>query len=164
MMTDTPKDPPLEVLPDGGCYVGVVVDLDSVRIRSGRTPYRVKTCEHKALIYNQTERRVWCENCERTIDNFDAFLIFTRRFEAMERDASHKMATANEALKSVARLRATKHLDRAWSGHQMAVSCPHCRGGILPEDFANGCNTCSREIEVAKRARKVADRPRQAET
>lgn len=157
-MTDAPKDPPLEVLPDGGTYHGVVVDLDKVRIRLGRTPYRVKNCEHKALIYSPSERRVWCENCERTIDNFDAFLIFTRHFERMESEARHKLTTAQEALNSAARLRATKALDRMWAGGKMAPCCPHCHAGLLAEDFANGVGAAmSKELVLAGRRRKGSE-------
>lgn len=151
-MSDNPKDPPLEVLPDGGCYVGTVVDLDKVRIRLGRTPYKVKVCEHRSLIYSPNERRVWCEDCERTIDGFDAFLIFTRHFERMESAAHHKRDQVNEALKSAARLRATKELDRVWSGRRMAPCCPHCKHGLVPEDFANGAAySVSLELELARR-------------
>jgi hypothetical protein len=41
-MKESSKDPPLEVLQDGGCYVSQVVDLASVHIRLGRTPNRFK--------------------------------------------------------------------------------------------------------------------------
>lgn len=158
-MAEETKDPPLEVLPDGGCYVGTVVDLDSVRIRAGRTPYKLKTCKHHHLIYNQIERRVWCEDCERTIDNFDAFLIFTNKFESMLREANGRMATATEALNSAARLRATKTLDRMWSGRRMAPCCPHCNRGLLPEDFMNGaCSAVGTDYEKARRAHKSSDR------
>ncbi len=153
-MSESPKDPPLEVLPDGGRYVSQVVDLASVRIRVGRTPFKAKICEHRSLLYSPSERRVWCEDCERTIDNFDAFLIFTRKFEQMLREARHKrhkMQAADEAMKSSVRRRATKELDRAWG--KMAVSCPHCHGGLVPEDFAAGTSMCSREIELARRAK-----------
>ena len=147
------KDPPLEVLPDS--FFGQVVDLAEVRIRQGRTPYKFKECKHKHLIFCTSERRVWCEDCERTIDNFDAFLIFTRHFEEMEQDARHKISRANEAMKTSVRRRATKELDRAWSGrNEMAVCCPHCHIGLLPEDFADRGSSCiSAEIERARRRR-----------
>lgn len=152
---DDNTDIPLEVLADAGCYVGQVIDLASVRIQVGRTKIGpgIKPCEHKSLIYSQTERRVWCEDCSRTVDNFDAFLTFTKHFEAMLRDARSKMLTAEEAMKTSARRRATKEIDRAWSGHTMAICCPHCHGGLLPEDFARGASMCSREIEIARRAK-----------
>lgn len=151
-MAEEIKDPPLEVLPDGGCFVGQVIDLDQVRIRTGRTPFRVKTCAHKKLIYSQSERRVWCEDCERTIDNFDAFQTFARHFEAMQREATIKVREAREALSGAARLRATKELDRIWSGRRMAPCCPHCRRGLIPEDFAGGVrSTVSLEFEIGRR-------------
>lgn len=151
-MSDEVKDPPLEPIADGGTYVGVVVDFDSVRIKSGRTPFRIKTCQHKHMIYCQSERRIWCEDCERTIENFDAFLTLTRHFENMEREARHKLSTATEALARAARLRATKELDRIWSGRRMAPCCPHCSRGLIPEDFAGGAAAAiSLEWEMARR-------------
>jgi hypothetical protein len=123
--------------------VSDVVDLASVRIRLGRTPFKAKACEHRSLIDSPAERRVWCEDCERTIDNFDAFLIFTRKFEEMLQEARHRMQVANEAMKSSVRRRVTKELDRAWSN--MAVCCPHCHGGLLPRILPEG-HPCAREI------------------
>jgi hypothetical protein len=154
-MTDKPIDIPLEVLADGGSYRGTVVDLADVRIRLGRSKVGpgLKQCEHHALIYSPTERRVWCENCERTVDNFDAFLIFTRKFERMLAEARHKLSTAAEALAGAARLRATKELDRIWAGKKMAPCCPHCSKGLIPEDFTRGVSSISMEWEMARRNR-----------
>lgn len=153
-MDDKPIDIPLEVLADGGSYRGTVIDLADVRIRLGRSKVGpgLKQCEHHALIYSPSERRVWCEDCERTIDNFDAFLIFTRKFERMLSEARHRQTTANEALASSARLRATKALDRVWSGRTMVPCCPHCNRGLIAEDFAGGArSTISLEWEMARR-------------
>lgn len=47
-----------------------------------------------------------------------------------------------------------KELDRAWHKGAYAVACPHCRGGLLPEDFADsGLALISREMEEARRKR-----------
>lgn len=54
----------------------------------------------------------------------------------------------------VARLRAVKALDKAWSGKTMAVPCPHCDGGLLPEDFVTIRSATSRDLELARRRRK----------
>lgn len=146
-------DLPLEELPDAGQYHGTVIDLDGVRIKLGRTPYRAgKPCEHKSLIYCQSERRIWCEECKRTIDNFDAFLTYTRHFSSMVREAESKLRTADDALKATVHRRATKHLDHAWSGGLCAVACIHCGGGLLPEDYADGVKArTSRELEMQRR-------------
>lgn len=147
------KDPPLEVLPDSGMYVGTVIDLDQVRIRLGRTPWKAKACEHGTMIYCPSERRIWCEECERTIDSFDAFYKLTGHLQKMLSEAAAKLARANEALRSAARLRATKTLDRLWA-KKMVPCCPHCRAGLLADDFADGAAaSMSIELELARRNR-----------
>jgi hypothetical protein len=146
------SDDPMEPVPSGGMFRNVVIDLAEVQIQHGRTPYKVRRCEHCRVFYSQSERRVWCRDCEQTVDPFDAFKMLASRFHEMLSAAERKMTKADEALKKTARLRATKELDRMWSGHQMAPSCPHCGGGLLPEDFADGAaSAVSREIEEARR-------------
>lgn len=154
-MDDKPIDVPLEALEDGGAYRATVVDLADVRIRLGRTKLGpgLRQCEHLKMIYSPSERRVWCEDCERTIDNFDAFLIFTRKFERMLAEARGKLSQAKEALAGAARLRATKALDHIWAGRKMAPCCPHCRKGLIPEDFTRGVSSISMEWEMARRNR-----------
>lgn len=147
-------DIPLISRPDSTPFGAPVIDLAEVRIRLGFPDIKPgKQCEHVHLIYSKSDRRVWCEDCERTLDNFDAFLIFTTHFHEMERAAIGKIKRAKEAEQAVVHRKAAKVFDRAWSGHQMAVACPHCRLGLLPEDFADGGAQCSAEIERARRRR-----------
>lgn len=150
-MTDHPIAPPA----DTERIVADVIDLAGVRIRWGRSTAKYKeTCEHLRLTYSQTESRVWCDDCSRTIENFAAFMTVVKKFQEMMADVRNKTHTANEAMKATITKRGTKAIDRAWSGQVMAVACPHCRGGLLPEDFANGvAPMTSREIELARRAR-----------
>lgn len=147
------KDTPLEPLgPDFS--VTVVVDFAQVRIERGMPPIKAKVCEHKSLLYSQSERRVWCRDCERTVDGFDAFKTVVGQWEEMARDLHRKQVAVNDALNQTARLRATKALDKVWSGNVMAVACPHCKGGLLPEDFVSGARSAwARELELAHRAR-----------
>ena len=159
-MDDTPLTPNDEAKP----FSATVINLDGVRIKWGRTrPGDGKKCEHRTLIYSTEEKRVWCEDCKRTIENWDALMTVIRHFQMMEQEARSKNRQADDALKHTARLRATKALDKAWSGNVYAVACPHCRGGLLPEDFANGARSMtSREIEIQRR-KKAADRTRASE-
>jgi hypothetical protein len=149
-MTDEPIIPREDATP----YSAVVIDLAGIRIQWGMPKYKPGgACPHRSLTYSQNERRVWCRDCERTIDNFDAFMVFVHGFQDMERDAKTKIEKADDALKATINRRAAKQIDRAWSGHGMAILCPHCDGGLLPEDFVNGGAECSRDIELARRAR-----------
>ncbi|MGA0604931.1 hypothetical protein ACO2Q0_02940 [Phenylobacterium sp. VNQ135] len=148
------KEPPL-IADEGSTPFGSpVIDFAEMRIKFGRPPQgRIKTCEHKSLIYSTADRRVWCEDCERTVDSFDAFKTLVDHFHAMERAAAGKLRAAKEAVAAVVHRKAAKVFDRAWSGRQMAVCCPHCRRGLLPEDFDHGGSQVSAEIERARRAR-----------
>jgi hypothetical protein len=147
-------DDPIDEAATQGCYDHVVVDLDKVRVALGwpRTP-RHRRCKHQSMVYSTEQRRVWCKDCESTIETFDAWLVLIRNFEGMMRDVRGKLAKASAALSAVVIRRAAKEIDRTW-GQKMAPCCPHCRRGLLPEDFANGASSAtSAEFERARRKR-----------
>ena len=151
---DTPIDPREEAQP----FSAQVIDLGGVRIQWGLSR-RIgqKKCEHLSMVYSAEEQRVWCKDCSRTIENFQAFMVIVNRFEGMIRAAKSKLEKAEAAMMATARLRATKELDRIWSskGPGMVPCCPHCMGGLLPDDFADGIKAArTREMELARRARK----------
>lgn len=156
MKMTNPPDIPL--LPDENPRGAQVVDLAGVRVRWGRPPHKSPPpCKHLDLSYCSSERRVWCVSCERTLDSFDAFMVLARNFQAMESESRHKQSILDEALRGAARKRATKELDRVWSTQGgMAAQCPHCKGGLLPEDFAHGVGASwCREMEMARRRKKA---------
>lgn len=151
------NDIPL-IIQDGSTPFGAtVIDLAEVRIRFGISDRKAGApCEHKRMIYSVSERRVWCEDCDRTIDSFDGFMSIVTHFQAMTSAWKDKVRKADEALKAVIGRRAAKIIDKAWSGNEMAICCPHCRTGLLPEDFLSGGGSqVSAEIERARRARKA---------
>ena len=143
---------PIDPRPDSTPRWAEVIDLAEVRVEFGLPRNRHERCAHRSLTYNVEERRVWCRDCERSIDGFDAFMVLVRNFAAMEQAARAKMTQAEEAKSAHIGRRAAKKLDQAWSGQQMAVGCPHCNGGLLPEDFEH-VGMRSRELELARRAR-----------
>ena len=156
-MADHPIKPRVDAKP----HVAEVIDLDGVRIQWGLPETRYnERCGHTSLVYSQEERRVWCEDCNRTIENFEAFMVFVHNFQRIEQAASYKMAKADAAMKATIHRRATKAIDKAWSGRVGAISCPHCKGGLLPEDYADGIPSwTSREIELARRESERARGP-----
>lgn len=131
--------------------VAEVIDLDGVRIQWGRPRRTVEHCDHRRLLYCQSESRVWCEDCQSSIDGFRAFMMLVRRLEGMLSAVRNKMHKVNEAMTATVVRRAAKHLDQTW-GHKMAAACPHCGGGLLPEDFGDGVGaSTSRELEIRRR-------------
>ncbi len=153
------SDGPLEPLDSGGAFNAIVVDLAGVRMRRGRSKPGVARCKHRNLTYCTNERRVWCDDCVRTIDAFDALMVVVDDFEKMQSDAQRKLDEATTARTSVLHRIAAKKVESAWSGREMAICCPHCNGGILPEDWASGGNQTSREYEIARRRRHTANTP-----
>jgi len=156
-----PKDPPpLEPLVDGGMYRHNVIDLAGVRIQMGRTPYKAERekCRHKQLVYNISERRIWCEECERPVEAFDAFAMIVAHFNEMETDARCAWREAQGAKNSTLIRRAAKELDRTWAGG-MLPCCPHCSRGLMAHDFANGAASCiSADLERGYRRRDIDKR------
>jgi hypothetical protein len=151
-MSAGPPDEPLQPFGDDvGFALNRVVDLAGVRLRRGRTKPGVRECPHMNLTYSDTERRVWCDDCSRTIDNFDALMVVTRHFEQMMAAARRHETRAREAMEASLVSRAAKKVDEAWRGRGLVPACPHCHRGLLPEDFADGAALISREMETARR-------------
>lgn len=134
--------PDLQVMAD-------VISLAEVRVARGWT--RGKVCEHRSLVYSSKERRIECKDCDQPVDGFDAFMTLCRHFDAMEKAAKNREHKTKAGLEAVIVRRAAKEIDRTW-GRKMAPQCPHCRRGLLPEDFANGAAGCvGGEWEAARR-------------
>jgi hypothetical protein len=142
---------------------GKIIELAGIRIARGLNNAKLKEkCSHKRMVYDTAERRVWCEDCSRTIDAFDALLVMIEHLDEMCSEARRKLSEAREVHGKTARLRATKMLDKVWSGNVMAVACPHCRKGLLPEDFAGGASSAwARDLEIGYR-RKANEAARSA--
>jgi hypothetical protein len=152
------SDDPIEPLGKNQRHIAEIIDLAGVRVQWGlsKTP-KVNRCMHKNLTYSSAERRVWCQDCKKTIDNFDAFFVIVQGFQKMEASVRQKMEKAEAAMKSSLRRRASKAIDDAWSSATPAICCPHCKGGLLPEDFENIPAKTSREYEIARRRKKSSN-------
>jgi ribosomal protein S27E len=149
MTEDDDKDPPIE--PQNFLGGVKVVDIGDIRVSRGLSRRHHAACKHRAMVYDNQERRVWCTDCERNVDGFDAFVVLVENFSLAESAIRRKNEEANAARTSVLHLIAVKVIEKMWRGKTMAIACPHCRGGLLPEDFTNGVSGCSAEIERARR-------------
>lgn len=151
-----PKDVVIEPFDNGSRAFGrPVIDFETIRIQAGRVPFKMRdrVCNHSSLVYNDEERRVWCEDCKSTVDPYDVFMIVVRDWHKITASINGKLARATEAVEATLVRRAAKSLDRAW-GKGMAPACPHCNGALLPEDYADGARlTLNREMEEARRKR-----------
>ena len=144
-MSDKPKDPPIEHYPGTN-----VIEIGEARVQRGFGKYGGK-CLHNKLTYCTRERRVWCCDCERTIDNFDAFEKLVSQHQSGWDRIRNLQEELTNALKHSVRRVAAKNIDKIWRGNKMAPVCPHCKAALLPEDFAKISGQVNVEFERKRR-------------
>lgn len=145
------KDPPIEPLP---YRAGVtIIDIGDVRVLRGMSRRPHSACQHRRLHYDPSERRIWCADCERDLEGFDAFQTLAEQcheFYAQNKRRAEELAKAEQFQ---ARSRAVKALDHVWRSRSMVPCCPHCHRGLLPEDMLRGVSSVGVEYERARRAK-----------
>ena len=147
------RDPPISEVSYG--HGVTVIDIGDIRVSRGRTRRPYSSCGHRRLSYDTQERRIWCRDCEREVEPFDAF---ERLVEAYAR-AHAQLQKRREELEQVenfrARSLAARQMDKAWQKRKTVPACPHCHQGLLPEDFKHGIRmTVSRRFAEKQRERK----------
>lgn len=149
MSDDDHKDPPIEQL--GYLSGPTVVDIGDIRVARGKSRRPFSACKHKVLHYDKEERRIWCADCERDIDAFDAVVSLSENIDAAWKKLNLRAEKVADAEKHALFSRAAKEVDKVWRSRNMVPACPHCRDGLLPEYFANGDSTClGREYAEAR--------------
>jgi len=153
-MTDK-CDPPIE---EKEFLAGVrVVDIGDYRVARGMTRRNVSSCNHYRVVYDEKERRIWCKDCKHDVEPFDAFVILVKYFAYKDGEIRAREKELEEIESFKMRTLAGKTLDKAWRKKHTAPCCPHCKNGLLPEDFKNGIvYSTSKEYEKAKR-KKIKD-------
>lgn len=128
-----------------------VVDIGDIRVSRGMTRRPISSCSHRRMAYDPRERRIWCKDCEKDVDPFDAFKNLCENYHAAHEDLKRQRKEIEEAAQFQCRSIAAKAVDQAWRSRKMVPSCPHCMNGLLPEDFVKGVGMVSREFAVARR-------------
>lgn len=131
-----------------------VVQIEDLRIARGLTRRPKSACRHKSLVFDDKERRVWCEDCESEVDAFDAFKGLCEVWDRGMKGLQRQLREVEEAKQLQLRSRAAKALDKVWRGRRSVPLCPHCRSALLPEDVANGLATTSRTFAEAQRKKR----------
>lgn len=120
-----------------------------------RKKRRNRGCKHLNIILNQDDHTVFCDDCNEQLTPFFALIQLTNYW----RDANRKLkARENRVAELEGKqviLKSAKSVELAWRGpKKMAVSCPHCKRGILAEDGL-GNSVFSRELELARRKKEL---------
>lgn len=150
------RDPPIE--PQD--YIGgvTVIDIGDVRVARGLSRRHHSSCPHRQMVYDQKERRVWCRDCERDVEPFDAFLRLVEGYSAALDKVKNREQVVAEAEAFTIRSIAAKEMDKAWRSRNSVPACPHCGLGLFPEDFKFGPSTLGKDYAQRLAARRKADR------
>lgn len=132
-----------------------VVNIGDIRVARGLTRRPISSCTHRNMVYDTKERRVWCSDCEVTIESFDAFIFLVEQYHRARSDIEKRAQKVAEAEATSLRSLAARELDKAWSKRRMIPCCPSCGSGLFPEDFKRGVRSMvSREFAEARRKHK----------
>lgn len=143
------KDPPII---EQEYLAGVrVVDIGDYRVARGMSRRPYSGCNHIRLVYDQNERRIWCKDCEKDVEPFDAFIGIVGQFSKQARLLDERELKIQEAEAFSIRSLAAKVIDKAWRSKRMVPACPHCGQGIFPEDVKNGLAMIGKDYATAKR-------------
>lgn len=147
---DDQKDPPII---EREYITGVkVVDIGDLRVARGKSRRPRTTCKHNRLVYDENERRIWCKDCESDVEPFDAFIGLVENFFYKESDLRSRQAKLEELENYNIRRIAAKNLEAVWNKKRVLPACPHCRRGLMPDDFRDGAILkTGKQFELAKR-------------
>ena len=143
------SDAPIE--PKDYLYGPKVVQIEDLRIARGMTRRPQSSCTHRQLVYDDKERRIWCQDCETEVEPFDAFIQLCGVFQKAKADIDHRRRQLAEAEAFQIRSKAAKVMDEVWRSKNMAPLCPHCDTAILPEDVAGGVARTGKKLVIARR-------------
>lgn len=134
-------------------FVGgvTVIDFGDMRVARGlpRRPHRC--CEHRSVVYSTTERRIWCKNCEKDIEPFDAFELIIKQYDSATKQATRLLNEAREAQENTLISIASKKVDAAWRKRKMLPLSPCCGAVMFPENYKSGFSYVSKDLAYAKR-------------
>lgn len=134
-------------------YVGgvTVVDIGDLRVARGLTRRPHSSCRHASLTYDPRERRIWCKDCEKDVDAFDAFTLLVEQIDRAYKHINKRIGEVDDAQRFQCRSIAAKKVDEVWRRRKVVPACPSCGHGLFPEDFADRVSTVGREYALARR-------------
>src|SRR3546814_10943147 len=114
-------------------------------------------CRHKHVIIDPDAGTIFCDDCKAYVSAFHTVVSWVGQWEevveAVNIQKRRLAAIWRTARNYRPRMRAIQALERAWWRSGMLPCCPHCRRGLLPEDFVDGAElTVSRDLEELGRA------------
>lgn len=143
------KDPPIV---EQDWIAGIrVVDFGNYRVARGLSRRPTTSCKHNNVVYDEKERRIWCKDCETTIEPFDAYIRILNSYNSAVAVLNYR---ENKILElenyNLVRI-ASKNIDQAWRKKESIPCCPNCARGLLPSDFNPIISRTNKQLEIKRR-------------
>lgn len=130
-----------------------VIQLDKHRIkRESDTPFD-KGCHHVNLIMRDKGELLYCEDCKSHISLYWALKAMCSSYQTEMAAIEARAEQLKKDEIKIVHLKSAKIIEQVWRSGKHAVTCPHCRRGILPEDSTG---SMSRELEIARRKKELS--------
>ena len=132
-----------------------VIEIGDLRVARGLTRRPIESCKHNNTVYDTTERRIWCKDCEQEVDAFDAFINVVKYHYAAANVLEKRANQLKEVEQFTLRLRATRALERIWRG-KLLPRCASCGAGMFANDYVNP-SKIGKEFALAQIQKKKSD-------
>lgn len=129
-----------------------VIDIGDLRVARGLTRRPRSSCAHRHQVFDSQERRIYCTDCESTVDPFDAFVGLVSQLDSALKDLNRRRDKIKAAEAHTLVSRAAKAMDQQWRRRDSVPCCPYCDTPLFPEDvLARRLRTQSKTLAAAAR-------------
>lgn len=136
-----------------------IIDIDVVRatIRQN-TRYEKSHCKHSRITVDSDAGTIDCDDCKKSLSAFQVVVSWAKQWGEIEKAVNRQKLRAQAMSKTMRtyriRLRALRELEKFWWKGNMLPCCPHCKRGLMPDDFTEVPPLMvSREYELKRRSR-----------
>lgn len=96
-------------------------------------------CAHRKITLDDEGQTIHCTECGDQLSAYwvveEVMCCYERKMEDLERKINHIKTVSEDLEKEHRFLKVLRSIQRAWRGkNKMAVVCPWCKVGIMPED------------------------------
>lgn len=138
-----------------------VIELGEFRFaRKHHRKWDKSECQHKYTELDDNGNIVMCMDCGKQVDAYFVLRMLTEDWGRIQSEIDIKRLCVEEEKGKHIHLIAARKVESAWRNKRMVPTCPHCGEGIAATDGFGG-GMISKEIDNARRQRRIAERAKQ---
>ena len=138
-----------------------IVNLGEFRFQHKQfSRFKRDECQHKYTELDDNGNIVMCMDCGKQVDAYFVLRMLTEDWGRIQSEIEAKRQRVEEEKGKHIHLIAARKVESAWRNKRMVPTCPHCGEGIAATDGFGG-GMISKEIDNARRQRRIAERAKQ---